>query len=79
MGTNINITELKKDINKYKKSLLKKAKEKGLYENFGQKEVLKLKDKYDVFYRKDYKPIIEDLINDFEFNFCLKIDDNSLK
>jgi len=80
MGTNTDIKKLKRDINKYKKDLLKKAREKGLYENFGQNEIRKLKDKYDIFYKDNhYKPIIQDLINDFEFNFCLKIDDNNLK
>ncbi len=74
MGLNINIRELKKDINRFKKNLISKAKKNGLYENFGQTEVFKLKDKYDYFKRE-----IGDLINDFEFNFCLKIDDNTLK
>lgn len=37
---------LKTDINKYKKALINKVKEKGLYENFGQKEVRKLEDKH---------------------------------
>jgi len=34
------------EIVKYKKSLIRKAKTKGLYENFGQLEVRKLSDKY---------------------------------
>ncbi len=34
------------DIQKIKKSLIAKAKSKGLYENFGQKEVRQLQDKY---------------------------------
>lgn len=35
-----------KEIAKMKKSLIAKAKSRGLYENFGQKEVRKLEDKY---------------------------------
>jgi len=35
-----------KDIEKFKKQLIAKAKNKGIYENFGQKEVSKLEDKY---------------------------------
>ena len=35
---------LESDIKKETKKLIKKAKEEGLYENFGQKEVRKLKD-----------------------------------
>lgn len=34
------------EIVKYKQALIKKAKSKGLYENFGQSEVNKLKAKY---------------------------------
>jgi len=37
---------IKTDINRYKKNLILKAKKKGLYENFGDKEERKLKDKY---------------------------------
>ena len=35
-----------KEINKEKKKLIAKAKKSGLYENFGQKEVDKLRKKY---------------------------------
>lgn len=35
-----------KDIEKAKSLLIKRAKTKGIYENFGQREVIKLKDKY---------------------------------
>ena len=34
------------EINKIKKRLIKKVKEKGIYENFGQNEIRDLKDKY---------------------------------
>ena len=36
---------LKTDIKKYKTALIAKAKAKGLYENFGQKEITKLEEK----------------------------------
>lgn len=38
--------EMTKDIDKAKKRLIKKAIKKGMWENFGQKEVGKLSDKY---------------------------------
>lgn len=38
--------DVNSDIKKYKKALIAKAKSKGLYENFGQKEVGKLENKY---------------------------------
>ena len=49
------IDTIKKDIDKLKKALTKKAKSKGIYENFGQKEVRKLEDKY-----SDYQYKYED-------------------
>ena len=42
-----------KDIAKFKKQLISKEKSRGLYENFGQKEVSKIKDKYDSYERDD--------------------------
>lgn len=38
--------KLIKEINKTKQNLIEKASKKGLYENFGRKEVHKLEDKY---------------------------------
>ena len=41
-------------MNKVKKTLIKKAGSKGVYEDFGQKEVKKLEDKYSEYqYKKD--------------------------
>lgn len=40
------IKKLTTSINSEKKKLIEKAKKKGIYENFGQKEVSKLKDKF---------------------------------
>ena len=37
---------LTREIDGIKRRLVKKAKEKGLYENFGQTEIRKLRDKY---------------------------------
>ena len=41
--------KIDKDIAKFKKQLIAKEKSRGLYENFGQKEVRKLNDKYDAY------------------------------
>ena len=38
--------KIETDINKKKKRLINKVKEKGIYENFGQNEISNLKDKY---------------------------------
>jgi len=69
---------LKKDIAKYKKSLLKKAREKGLYENFGQNEVMKLKDKHiNISSYTDEMNKKRDLIQDFN-NFVMNCSDKDL-
>jgi len=73
MGSNTNIKQLKKDITKYIKALKIKAKAKGLYENFGQKEVRKLKDKYDGFNKEVYQ-----LILNFDI-WAMHFDDRSIK
>jgi len=52
-------------IAKKKEKLIRIAEEKGIYENFGQKEVRDLRDKYDVYkYLKDGRQAC-DLINRF--------------
>ena len=38
--------EIKKDVQKAKKRLIAKAKKKGIWEDFGQKEVRELRDKW---------------------------------
>jgi len=49
---------LKKDIDNYKKKLIKKAKENGIYENFWQEYVSKLEDKYSNYrYTTEFKEI----------------------
>ena len=40
-------TQIKKDIAKAQVALIKKAKKRGLWENFGQNEVRELRDKHD--------------------------------
>lgn len=51
---------LQRDIEKAKQKLIKKAREKGLYENFGQKEIRELKDKhFDCLYTSQYLYIKE--------------------
>jgi len=52
------------DIDKMKKSLIVKAKSKGIYENFGQKEVRQLEDKY------GYTPAVQKF-NEWAMNFDL--------
>lgn len=53
------------DIQKTKSRLIKRTKTKGLFENFGQKEVRKLRDKYgyDALRNSDW----QQALNDFEF------------
>ena len=73
MGNNQNIRDLKIDIRRYKINLIKKAKAKGLYENFGQTEVRKLKDKYDIWDSE-----ISNLIGKFN-NWVMNVNDRDLK
>ena len=65
---------IKKDCEKTKKTVLKKAIEKGIYENLGQKEINKLTSKYSEYrYKQEFKPITE------LDNFFMNLDDNNLK
>ena len=50
MVKSTNTKQLKKDISRIKKLLIHRAKKKGLYENFGDKEERKLRDKYETGY-----------------------------
>ena len=59
------------DINRMKKALINKAAKKGLYENFGQKEVRKLEDKHiDSSCYTDEMNTIREMVRSFD-NFCL--------
>jgi hypothetical protein len=55
------------DINRYKRQLITRYSKAGIYENFGQKEVRKLTDKYGIDYtfRRTTQPI-----DDFN-NWCM--------
>ena len=56
------ISVIRRDVSKAKSALIKKALKRGLYENFGQKEIRKLQDKY------GYIPEVERL-DDWAMNF----------
>jgi len=62
------IKKLEKEIEKTKNSLLIKAKKNGLYENFGQVEIRKLKDKFIDFasYTNEMK-LIRKSIDNFDY------------
>jgi len=72
----MDVTEkmLRKDISKVKQRLCRKACKSGLYENFGQVEVRKIKDKYSDL---DYSPLWE-LITKFD-NWCMNFNDKQLE
>ncbi len=66
----INNPKLRKEIEKYRTALKKKWASKGAYENFGQKEVRKLEDKY--IDSSDYSNemnVARDIIGIFD-NWC---------
>jgi len=52
-------------IAKKKKKLIRIAEEKGIYENFGQKEVRELRDKYDIYKQLEDGRYAGDLITSF--------------
>ena len=66
--------KIEKAIAKEQDKLINKANTKGLYENFGQKEVSKLKDKYiDTSSYTDEMNAIRDAIQEFNtwcMNYC---------
>ncbi len=70
-----------KDIERIKRELILKAKFKGgIYENFGQKEYIDLKDKWNKYinaFPNSEKAINEQL--DYFFNWCINFDDKKLK
>lgn len=67
-------TQMKRDVKSFQKKLIMKAKDKGLYENFGRKEVRKLEGKYsDYRYKKEF-----DIIDNFS-DWAMNFDDNELK
>ena len=66
---------LRRDIAKAKKKLVAKAKRKGLYENFGQKEYRELDDKYSDW---RYDAQMSNILNEF-FHWAGTFDDRKLK
>ena len=70
--------EIKARIKSLKLLLIKKAKKKGLYENFGQKEVRKLRDTFiDISSYTEEMNQSRDLIQDFD-KWCMNFDDSQL-
>lgn len=73
--------QFKRDLKKYKRSLIKKAKDKGLYESFGNNEVMKLSDDYSLYcvtLYEDNGKEINKLYEEFK-QFCYNLDDNKVK
>jgi len=60
-----NTIRLKTQIDQKKKALINKVKTKGLYENFGQKELRELQDSYPMF-----EPEVSKLILEFD-EWCM--------
>ena len=73
------IIKLQREIKKTKQNLINKARKKGLYENFGQREVMNLKDKFinSSKYTND-ENAKRNLISTFD-NWSMNFDDNDLK
>jgi len=76
-----NFKQFKKDIKKYKKNLINKAKKKGLYENFGSKEIGLLNSNYGLYcislYEENGKEVNK-LYTEFK-EFCYNLNDDILK
>ncbi len=73
MEANITYKSVMSSIEKVKKSLILKAKSKGIYENFGQKEVRMLKDKFNytsLVYGSPDERKIANLIDNFD-EWCM--------
>ncbi len=72
------LKKLEKEIEKTKNSLLIKAKKNGLYENFGQVEIRKLKDKFINFasYTNEMN-MIRKLLDNFDY-WCGNVSDADL-
>ena len=60
------LSRVNSEIKKYKKQLENRWKTKGAYENFGEKEVRKLKDKYDDHSYSDENKQITSAIENFD-------------
>lgn len=69
--------KIKTAIEEKRKQLINKGKKKGIWENFGQTEIMELKDKFNYFDLVQDDPQAAKLIDDFE-DFCLECDLNTL-
>ena len=67
-------------ITKLKVGLVKRAKNKGIYENFGQAEVFELKDYIGDVYEYPYleRKVIQNIINSFD-EWCMNYSDLQVK
>jgi hypothetical protein len=68
--------QLQTEIKKVKKKLIKKAHNNGIYENFGQKEILQLENKY--IDSSNYSPEMNNsrlLLQNFS-DWCMEFDGN---
>ena len=66
-------------VKRERSKLIAKVKDNGLWENFGQKEVRKLKDKYiDISKYTDEMNRRRDIIQDFN-EWCMSCDDSIIK
>lgn len=71
--------KIEAQIKNYKQSLILKAKEKGIYENFGQAEVRKLRDKYPCLNTGNQEELYnKNQIEGFE-EWAMNLDDRKIK
>lgn len=75
------MSNLSQAIERSKKRLIKKAKAKGLWENFGQDELHKLKEKFDYFSLKYGSPEQRKQASQIQAfdNWCMNFDLSDLK
>lgn len=72
----MSVSKLRKAIEQKKNALIKKANKRGIYENFGQKEVMELKDKFnydELVYGDSSEREKAKLIDVFE-DWCMNFD-----
>lgn len=76
----VTFSQVLKAIENEKKKLKQKAKQKGIWENFGQKEVNNLKDKYnytELVYGSSEERKIASLLDNFD-NWCMDFSDSDI-
>lgn len=76
------IKKVEREIASSKKKLLNRAKKRGLWENFGDKEIRKIEEKYSDYYKYNYVDItsntIRKMIEVFR-DWCYNLEDKDLK